>query len=166
MGNLVADIVELHSSFPFIAALLENQRQAAPEAQARESAVIRIVEGPGPPTPPVLMRLTDPDGIPASLLNVRLQLSPSEDEVRLVIDPLLLVCGSRCRFFAGFVLRVAQALEVVVDLFKYGCNGPKIPQRRIRLNHSRVTASRSHRCLERTASQFGRAKFSAVSTRK
>ena len=167
MGNLVSDVIELHGSLPFVAAILKNQRQAALEAQAGESAVIRIVEGPGPPTQPVLMQLTVSDGVPACLFYVRLQLSPSEHEVSLIIDSLLVIGGSWwCRIFAGSVLRVAQALKVVVNLLIHGSNCLMIDQGRMRFNHSRVTASRSHRRLERTASQFGRAKFSAVSTRK
>lgn len=46
VGDLVADVVELHGPPPFAASLLQNQRQAVLEAQAREPAVIRVVPVP------------------------------------------------------------------------------------------------------------------------
>ena len=163
MGDLVADVVELHRSLPVVAALLQYQRQPVLEDQAREPAVVGVVQRPRPAMPPVLMRLPVADGVPARLLDVRLQLAPREHEERLVVDPPLLIDGVRRRFVASSVLGVAQASQLEIDLLVRRRHRLKVAHRRMRLNHSRVTASLSHRRSARETSQLGRAKFSAVS---
>ena len=102
------------------------QRQSVLEAQPRESAVLRVVERPGAPLPPVLVRLALADGLPARLLDVRLQLAPREYEVRLVVEPLLAIDGIGRRVFAAPVLRIAQALEMEIDPLVRDRNGLKV----------------------------------------
>ena len=101
MRDLVADVVELHGPLPLAAALLENQCQAVLEAQAREPTVVRIVQGPSAAIPPVLVRLRVADGIPARIVDVRLQLAPGQYEPGLVVEfplacdavPLVVLAG-------------------------------------------------------------------------
>ena len=126
MGDLVAHVVEFHRSLPIVAALLEHQRQPVLEAQARESAVDGVVQRPGPAIPPVFLRLPIPDGVPARLLDVRLQLPPREHEVSLVVDTAHLIDRARRLFPAFPVLRVAHAFEMEIDPLVHGRDGLKV----------------------------------------
>ena len=126
MGDLIADVVEFHGSLPVLAALLEDQGQPVLEAQARESAVLRIVERPGAAMPAIILRLPLADGRPARLLDVGLQLTPREHEVRLVVDPLFFIDGIERVVLARPVLRVAQASEMEIHLLVHGRDGVKV----------------------------------------
>ena len=61
-------------------------------------------------------------------IDVRLQLPPSEHEVSLVVDPLLMIDGMRRRLVASTVLGIAQALEMEIDLLVHGGNGQQVAQ--------------------------------------
>ena len=76
--------------------------------------------------PPVLVQLPLADGLPARLLDVRLRLAPREDEIRLVVEPLLAIDGIGRRVFAAPVLRIAQALQMEIDPLVPDRNGLKV----------------------------------------
>ena len=73
--------------------------------------------------PPVPMRLPGADGLPARLVDVRLQLPPSQHEVGLVVDTPLPLGRTRARLVIIPVPGVAQASEMEIHPFIYGRNG-------------------------------------------
>ena len=72
--------------------------------------------------PPILMRLPGADGLPARLVDVRLQLPPGQHEIGLVVDAPLSPGGIRARSVAIPVLGVAQGSQMKIRALVHGRN--------------------------------------------
>ena len=86
MRNLVADLIEFQGPLPLVAAPVQNQCQTVPETQP---GVFRIVQAPRPAVPPFPLRVPQPNGVPAGVAYPRFQLSPGQNEIRLLVESLL-----------------------------------------------------------------------------
>ena len=156
--NLVSNLVKLHSSFPFVSGLVQNECQAVLEIQPR---VFRILQTPRPAIPPLLVCLSQVDSIPASLIYLCFQLSPSQNKASLLVELLLIFDAAA---LLGLFSLVAQAFKKVVDLLVQGSDGIDVAHFRILFNQFSVTASRSSRRSAGTTCQFGTLKLEAIST--
>ena len=110
------------------------------------------------------MRLLVADGIPAGIVDVRLQLAPGQDESGLIVEFPLTSDAAPLLVLARRGAAVAQVSEKPVDPFIRRHDELKVAHRRVRLNHSRVTDSRLRRRSSRATRQSGSPKFSAAST--
>ena len=161
MRDLVADVVEHHDPPPLVAGPVQNEHETIPETQP---GVVRIVQAPGPALAPFLVRLPQTNGVPAGFAHLRFQLSPGENEVGLLVEPLLTRDAIALLGFARRVVPFAQVFKKVVYLQERGGDGLQIPHCRARHSQPGVTASRSHSRSVCAACQSGASKFSAIST--
>lgn len=159
--DVVSHPVMIDGSSPLIGAFVQNQSQAVSETQPR---VFRIVQAPRTAGPPVAVRLSLSNGVPACVIDLGFQLSPGQDEVCLVVDSLLSFDAVAFGAVSGCIAPVAQIVEIIVDLFVQGRNRRQIIHSTTRRSQSRVNASRWHRWSARATCQSGASKFSAEST--
>ena len=113
MRNLVADLIVLNGHLPRRTTLIQHECQTMSETQPE---ILRIVQAPRTAMPPFIVRSSQPNSIPAGLAYLRFQLSPCQNEVGLLVQPLLASDAITLGHLACCIVSVAQLVKKVVDL--------------------------------------------------